>query len=76
MTINVLKAANLFFPNPSLEAVYFEAVANAIDANATNIWINVKIGDFNDISSFELEISDNGDGFKENNFNITLRKVF
>jgi sensor histidine kinase YesM len=63
VTINVLKAANLFFPNPSLEVVYFKAVANSIDADATNIWINIKIGDFN------LEISDNGDGFKESNFN-------
>jgi hypothetical protein len=68
MNINVENAINLFFPNPSLESVYFEAIANAIDANATNIWIDLSITDFNDVSTFELQISDNGDGFTEKNF--------
>jgi len=58
MNINVSNAVNLFFPNPSLESVYFEAVANSVDANATKIWIDIKITDFNDVSSF---IDDNGD---------------
>ena len=68
LNINIGNAANLFFSNSSLESVYFEAVANSIDANATKIWINITIGDFTDVSSFELEISDNGDGFNEKNF--------
>ena len=58
----------LFFPTPSLESVYFEAIANSIDANATKIWIKINLPDFNRVSSFELEISDNGDGFTDNNF--------
>jgi hypothetical protein len=66
--INVLKAASLFFPSSSLETVYFEAVANSIDANASNIWINITIDDFNDVSTFKLEINDNGDGFTDYNF--------
>ena len=61
-------AITLFFPTPSLEFVYFEAVANSIDANATKIWIKINLPDFNRVSSFELEISDNGDGFTDNNF--------
>jgi phosphoglycerate-specific signal transduction histidine kinase len=68
MNINVENAINLFFPNPSLESVYFEAIANAVDANATNIWIDLSITDFNDVSTFELQITDNGDGFTEKNF--------
>lgn len=68
MKINIANAANLFFPNSSFESVYFEAVANSVDANASKIWINIKIDDFSDVSSFELEISDNGDGFTDKNF--------
>jgi hypothetical protein len=64
----VENAIALFFPTPSLESVYFEAVANSIDANATKIWIKINLPDFNKVSSFELEISDNGDGFTEKNF--------
>jgi hypothetical protein len=68
MEINIENAINLFFPNPSLETVYYEAVANSIDANATKIWISINIPDFNDVSSFELQITDNGDGFTDKNF--------
>ena len=68
MDINVSKAADLFFPNPSLELVYFEAIANAIDAGATNIKINISIKDFQNTDSLSLEIIDNGKGFTEENF--------
>jgi hypothetical protein len=68
LKINLENAINLFFPNPSLESVYFEAVANSIDANATKIWIKINLPNFNEVSSFELEITDNGEGFTEKNF--------
>jgi hypothetical protein len=68
LKINIINAANLFFSNSSLESVYFEAVANSIDANASKIWIEIKIDDFSNVSSFELSISDNGDGFTNKNF--------
>jgi hypothetical protein len=68
MDINVKNAANYFFPNPSLETVYFEAIANSIDAEATQIWIKINIDDFSNVSSFDLEISDNGNGFTDKNF--------
>jgi hypothetical protein len=68
MEINVENAVNLFFPSPSLEAVYYEAVANSIDADATKIWITINLPDFNNVSSFELQIADNGNGFTDKNF--------
>jgi hypothetical protein len=68
MEINVENAVNLFFPSPSLETVYYEAVANSIDADATKIWITINLPDFNNVSSFELQIADNGNGFTDKNF--------
>ena len=68
MKTNLRNAAKLFFPNPSLEMVYFEAIANSIDANATEIKINIKIKSFLEVDTFKLEITDNGDGFTDENF--------
>ncbi|MDR1149709.1 MAG: ATP-binding protein [Spirochaetaceae bacterium] len=68
MEINVENAVNLFFPSTSLEGVYYEAVANSIDADATKIWITINLPDFNNVSSFELQIADNGNGFTDKNF--------
>lgn len=69
MNINISRAADLFFPNPSLELVYFEAIANAIDAGSTKIEVNIKAKDLQDTDGFSLEIKDNGEGFNEENFN-------
>ena len=43
MKINLNNAVKFFFPNPSLEMVYFEAIANAIDAGATEIDVKINI---------------------------------
>ena len=43
MRINIKNAIKLFFSNPSLEMVYFEAIANAIDAGASHIKITITI---------------------------------
>ncbi|OEK06709.1 ATP-binding protein [Roseivirga misakiensis] len=69
MDVNISKAADLFFPNPSLELVYFEAIANAMDAGSTKIDLKIKANDLQDINQFSVEISDNGEGFREDNFN-------
>ena len=37
MNINIAKAIKQFFPNPSMEMVYFEAIANSLDAEADKI---------------------------------------
>jgi len=68
MKINLINAVKYFFPNPSLEMVYFEAVANSIDAGANLIEIDINIGSFSDIGSFTIDIIDNGEGFTDRNF--------
>lgn len=68
MEFNIRNAATLFFPNPSFEMLYGEAVRNSIDANATQILIRVTINAFTDHKSLKIEIEDNGDGFTDDNF--------
>jgi hypothetical protein len=69
MDVNISRAADLFFPNPSLELVYFEAIANAIDAGSTKVDVKIKVKNLQDVNAFSLEIKDNGEGFKDYNFN-------
>ncbi|SFD10894.1 ATP-binding protein [Algibacter pectinivorans] len=69
MDVNISRAADLFFPNPSLELVYFEAIANAIDAGATRVDVQIKVKNLKDVNAFSVEIKDNGEGFKDDNFN-------
>ena len=68
MKVNISRAAELFFPNPSLEAVFVEATANSIDAGATRIDITIKIEEFSKVDTLSVRISDNGTGFTEENF--------
>ncbi len=69
MEIETSSAIRLFFPNPSLSLVYFEAIANALDADATFISIEIDIQSFDSPKSLQLKITDNGQGFNEENFN-------
>jgi hypothetical protein len=41
MKININNAIATFFSNPSYEQIYFEAVANALDAGADEISIEI-----------------------------------
>lgn len=68
MEIETASAIRLFFPNPSLSLVYFEAIANALDADATSILIEIDIQSFDNPKSLQLKITDNGQGFTEANF--------
>ncbi|MEQ6166937.1 ATP-binding protein [Ekhidna sp. MALMAid0563] len=68
MKVNIKNAIKLFFPNPSLEQVYFEAIANSIDANSTKIDISISIKSYADPDTLSITIRDNGDGFNEKNF--------
>src|SRR5690606_40392060 len=68
MDIETSGAIRLFFPNPSLTLVYFEAVANALDAGATDISINIDVHSFDKPDTLKITISDNGDGFTDENF--------
>ncbi|MDW5286702.1 ATP-binding protein [Alteromonas macleodii] len=68
MEIDTSSAVKLFFPNPSLMLVYFEAIANAFDAGAKNIEINIGLTGFDKPDSLEVTITDDGAGFNDENF--------
>lgn len=69
MKINLSKAISTFHPSPSYEQIYFEAVANALDAGADKISLRIKIESFDNPKSLELIVEDNGIGFIDKNFN-------
>ena len=68
MNINLINAVAFFHPNTSFEQIYFEAIANAIDANANNISIDIKIEAFDKPATLSVAIADNGGGFTDKNF--------
>lgn len=68
MDIETSSAIKLFFPNPSLALVYYEAIANSLDANATNISIDISIQSFTASDTLSVKISDNGTGFTDESF--------
>lgn len=68
MDIETSGAIKLFFPNPSLPLVYFEALANALDAGATEIKISIEISSFDKPETLKITVTDNGDGFTDENF--------
>ncbi|HLP48941.1 MAG TPA: ATP-binding protein, partial [Candidatus Kapabacteria bacterium] len=68
MEINLKKAVKQFFPNPSLDMIYFEAIANAINAGATEISIAIQIESFLKQETLLIKIEDNGKGFTDENF--------
>tara|TARA_R110002096_G_scaffold287967_2_gene481612 strand:+ start:639 stop:2474 length:1836 start_codon:yes stop_codon:yes gene_type:complete len=63
MKVKLSQAVKMFFGNSSLEMVFFEAIANALDANATEIQIKVSVKALNQPETLQFEISDNGEGF-------------
>ena len=74
MDIETSGAIRLFFPNPSLTLVYFEALANALDAGATEISIDIDVQAFDKPDTLKITVSDNGDGFTDENFE-RFRKI-
>jgi len=68
MDIEASGAIKLFFPNPSLTLVYFEALANALDAGATEVFIDIDVQAFDKPDTLKITVSDNGDGFNDENF--------
>lgn len=66
MDINLKVATSRLFPSSKFEMIYFEAIANALDANATEINIQIEYAD----SQFnKFTIMDNGCGLNEENYN-------
>lgn len=68
MDIETAGAIRLFFPNPSLTLVYFEALANALDAGATEVSIDIDVQAYDKPDTLKITVTDNGDGFTDENF--------
>lgn len=68
MQVNVNKAVKMFFSSSSFEMIYNEALANALDAGATDISIKINLPDPSKIINLSLSIADNGVGFDDARF--------
>lgn len=68
MKVKLSQAVKMFFGNSSLEMVYFEAIANALDANATEVEIKISVKALNQPETLQVEISDNGGGFTDERY--------
>ncbi len=69
MEINLGKAIDFFYPtSSSLELVYFEAIANAIDAGADKIHVIISVDAYSKPESLTLKITDNGIGFSDERY--------
>ena len=72
MKVNLGQAVKMFFSNSSLEMVYFEAIANALDAEATDIKITIQAAGLSETNTLKIEISDNGVGFTDERYKNSL----
>lgn len=68
MKINIKQAIRIFFQNPSLEMIFVEAIANSLDAGATQIEVNIAIEALDKPETLKLEIKDNGEGFTDERY--------
>lgn len=69
MQVKLSQAVKMFFGNSSLEMVFFEAIANALDAEANEITISITAKALNQPETLQIEISDNGLGFTDERYN-------
>lgn len=63
MKVKLSQAVKMFFGSSSLEMVFLEAVANSLDARATEITIDIDLKAFGQPETLGVTISDNGEGF-------------
>ena len=76
MEVNLSRAIDFFYPSSSsLELVYFEAIANAIDAGANNIQISIAVDSYSKPESLTIVISDNGVGFTNDRYRKFTRTI-
>ena len=68
MEVNIKQALKIFFSKSSFEMIYFEAFANALDADATEFNIDISLGDYKELSNLLVTLSDNGVGFDDVRF--------
>ena len=77
MEVKLSQAVKMFYSKSSFDMIYLEAVANALDAGATEVEIYFEALSVSDTKSFKLKISDNGVGFTDDRYNkfCTLMNV-
>ena len=68
MDVNVKRAVKMFFSKSSFEMIYFEAFANAVDAEATVFNIHINLPEMSDWPNMTLDLFDNGCGFTDERF--------
>lgn len=68
MKLELANAGKRLFKNTSLLMVYYEAIANALDAGATEIQLHMRLDNERTTGSFELDVLDNGSGFTDEDF--------
>jgi len=68
MNIQIKEAIAHFFSNPSFDLIFSEAVANALDAGASDIKISISIKAYSEPETLKMTIEDNGVGFTDQNF--------
>ncbi len=68
MEVKLSQAVKMFFGNSSLEMVYFEAIANSLDAEATEITIEISAKSAKEVGTLNISILDNGLGFTNDRF--------
>ena len=68
MNVNLSNAVRMFYGKSSYEMVYMEAIANSLDANATEITIEITANSKKIADTLQLTISDNGEGFTDRRF--------
>jgi len=68
MKVKLTQAVKMFFGNSSLEMIYFEAIANALDADASEIEIKISAKALNQPETLQIVISDNGEGFTDERY--------
>lgn len=68
MEIQTDYALKIFFPNSTFAQTYYEAVANAFDAEATEVTIYISTDALITQKQLEITITDNGEGFTDERF--------
>lgn len=65
MKVKLSQAVKMFFSSSSLEMVFLEAVANSLEARATQITIDIELKAFGQPETLTVKITDNGEGFTD-----------
>lgn len=68
MEVNIKQALKMFFSKSSFEMIYFEAFANALDADATEFNVDISLSNYGELHNLVVTLSDNGVGFDDVRF--------